>query len=126
MKGIKITQLPNMLNPNEIIKNEIKRIYGNKCPFCGESRDFLNCLSNGEYKGIDSGVYKAWYGKQYEADRKTFSIKKMFEKSRYWNVDCYSCYTCGCHWDTPAYPRDILDNADLNNILDELIERNST
>lgn len=49
----------------------------------------------------------------------------MFEKSKYWNIDCYSCYTCGCHWDTPAYPRDILDNADLNNILNELIEKDS-
>lgn len=45
MKGIKITRLLDILNPNEIIKNEIKRIYGSKCPFCGESRDFLDCLT---------------------------------------------------------------------------------
>lgn len=43
--GIRITELPKMINPNSMVEDEIKKRYGSKCPFCGEEKsiwDFKN------------------------------------------------------------------------------------
>lgn len=65
----------------------IKKRY--TCPYCGETRSFYECFAKGEFKGVSCGTYKSW------ADG-FFKMKNM-------RVDCYSCCTCGCEWESDPY-----------------------
>ena len=38
-ENIKITKLPDILNPNKIAEDKILEKYGT-CPFCGEKREY--------------------------------------------------------------------------------------
>lgn len=61
-----------------------------ECPHCGETRSFLECLKEGKSQyGILSGIYKSY-------TEGFFHLKTM-------RADCYTCFTCGCEWESDPY-----------------------
>ncbi len=120
-----IVKLPDEIDPNNILKSKIKE-YGSKCPYCGETNHFENY--NGKPKGIEEKRDKSWYGRQYEysptkdydnmywtdyPNWRIVPLKYLKEKKRFWKIKTFKCYTCGTVWSTPAYPKDVTDNMDL-------------
>lgn len=109
MKPI-ITQLPKIVNPQEILKKEIKKRYGSKCPFCGEKKSFIAYKNS--FKGLGLSSCFSWYGTQYEVNPGKVKIpflirfKSWFQKCRHWRIESYSCNTCGAKWLSPPYPND--------------------
>lgn len=78
------------------------------CPCCGESRDSLSYIKEGIYdKGIHSSIInKDWYGKKYEREKGILYQLFAMEKKRYWQVNCFSCLTCGAEWESDPYTYD--------------------
>jgi len=111
---IKVTKLPNNLDPNTMIRKEIKKRCGSVCPYCGESRTFLETRCNG---GIISGGISSWYGKLKES---FFSDFRFWEKSYHYEVDSYRCTTCGCNWETPPYPINIISSEEADDYFRKL------
>lgn len=68
-------------------KSNIKKIC--ICPSCGETRSFYEYFAEGKFKGVLSGTYKSWV--------------EGFFKMKTMRVDCYSCCTCGCKWESDPY-----------------------
>lgn len=120
MNDIKITKLPNIINPNIMLQDEIKKRYGSKCPFCGEVRSIWDFENSKEFmtKGLRiGGICKTWYGKQYEIHKPiSFNPKYWFQKDHHWKILCCKCYTCGATWDTPPFPTDVMTQKELDNI----------
>jgi len=92
---MKITKLPDSLDPSTIIKKKIDEL-NSICPFCGETGN--HNLNEG---GIARGAYRTWFGKQ------DHSLKSFLKKSHHWRVNLYECYTCGAEWESDPYPTDI-------------------
>lgn len=63
----------------------------NKCPCCGETRTLIECIKQGEIKGISSGIEKTW------------TEGGLFKPTRYMKCDCWSCNTCGAEWESDSY-----------------------
>lgn len=62
------------------------------CPYCGEKIDMMEYFTKGIVnKGISSGTCKTW-------------ASGLF-KTKFWQVDCYHCKTCGTEWETKPYER---------------------
>lgn len=120
MNGIKITKLPDIINADVMIEEEIKKRYGSKCPFCGETRSVWDFSNPKEFmtKGLYIGsLCKTWCGKQYEGYKFiSFNPKYWFQKDHHWKILCCKCYTCGATWDTPAFPTDTLTQKELDEI----------
>ena len=110
---INIEKLPNKLDPQFLIQEEIKKRYGSVCPFCGETKSFLDYSV---FKGLGLSSNYTWYGKQYEVNPSKQKIpflkliKSWFQPSRHWEILSFNCFTCGGKWLTPAFPtEDLLD-----------------
>lgn len=115
----KITKLPDSFDPNVIIKEKVREKYGTKCPFCGETnRPYWK--DNKKINGIFCPTYQTWYSTESELDSNLFSLNRLFTKKRHWRVDNYHCYNCGCNWNTPPYPTDIVNEKDLYKISQKL------
>ena len=83
---MKITKDPN--KPSVFEMNKINANNGcNNCPRCGETRDFI--LEGNGIKGISQGTYRTYI-------EGFFKMKSM-------RVDCYTCHTCGCEWESDPY-----------------------
>lgn len=104
-----ITKLPDNIDPNYLIKKEIRKRYGLKCPCCGETRKFFD-LGNLNVRGIEGYSVKSWYGKSYEYRKHSFMewLEHLFEQNYHWEMTNYHCYTCGADWSTPPYPTNIM------------------
>ena len=87
---MKITKLPDVIDPSKLIQEEVRK-RNNICPFCKRRG-----LWGGELRST-----KSWYGKQ------NHKLKSLFQKSHYWKIDYYKCYSCGAEWETDPYPTDI-------------------
>ena len=126
MNDIKITKLPNIINPNTILEDKIKKRYGSKCPFCGETRSIWDFSKSEEFmtKGLRiGGVCKTWYGRKDEIDKPiSFNPKYWFQKKHHWKILCCRCYTCGAAWDTPPYPTDTVTQKEVKDIFTELVQ----
>lgn len=120
MNDIRITKLPNIVNPNDLLKEEVKKRYGSKCPFCGEVRSIWDFSNSEEFmtKGLDIGsLHKTWYGKQCEANKFiNINPKYWFQKDHHWEILCCKCFTCGAEWETPPYPTDAVTQKELDSI----------
>ena len=90
---IKITRLPNNMNPNKIIENKIQDKYA-KCPFCGTNH--LSLFYGISFTTID------WYGK-YNNEQ----WWKFWEPNRHWKQYHYTCAKCGAAWESEIFPTDI-------------------
>lgn len=126
---MQITELPNIINPNTLLKQRIKEKYGSKCPCCGETKSFWQrCEKKEAIKGIAQTLYFSWYGKQYEYSpgKNTANwlffppVKYWFEKKRHWKIDIYHCFTCGTQWETSAYPTEILTLKETEDIYNKI------
>lgn len=84
---MRITYIPEETTPRE------KANHGcNICPYCGETKSFLEYLLVGECsKGIVSTGTLHW-------SEGFFKIKTKY-------VDCYKCYTCGAKWESDPYEK---------------------
>ena len=89
---MRITKDPDLPDPKDIAK--ITANLGcNVCPRCGETKDFFDYMSEGLNKGL-SGT----------ATYRLETVKVGFFRTRLMRIDCYSCYTCGCEWESEPYP----------------------
>ena len=96
---MKITKLPDSLDPSTIIKKKIDEL-NSICPFCGENKKYLFMISD-RNEGIELIGNRTWFGPQNR------SLKSFFKKWHCWRVDLYRCRTCGAQWETDSYPTDI-------------------
>lgn len=83
---MKITKLPNALDPTFLIGQKIME-QNFLCPYCGERSKWC-------------GAY-TWHGKM------NWKLKSLLAKSHDWRIDHYKCHNCGAAWDTDPYPTDI-------------------
>jgi hypothetical protein len=117
MKGEEmITQLPDCINPNKMIRDLIKEKYESKCPICGETKSVLEYIKKGKKGGITRYGISSWRGK----DKNLPFFKRLFSKSYNWEVASCACETCGTTWDTPPFPTDVLDKEEIKRICEEL------
>ena len=120
MNDIRVTKLPNIINPNSMVEDEIKKRYGSKCPFCGEEKSIWDFKNSKEFmtKGLDIGsLCRTWYGKRDEENKVIiFNPKYWFQKDHHWKVLYCKCYTCGAAWDTPPFPTDAITQKELDSI----------
>jgi hypothetical protein len=122
---IKITKLPKNVDPNNILKREIIKRYGSKCPCCGEDRLHNSILS--PYRGFElSGSFgyisdneDRWRAK---IDGKNHPFR-FWEKTYTWVRMKGKCYTCGAEWDLPAYPILDLGEDEVDNIWNRIAEK---
>lgn len=100
---IKITRLPDILNPNKIVEEKIREKYGT-CPFCGKKKNF-NYRNGLNSQGVSEHDI-SWYGK-HDANENEFSLLRFWEKNTFWKCKKFECHTCGAKWQSPSYPKDI-------------------
>lgn len=73
------------------------------CPCCRENKSHLFYIKRGiTNKGIVSGICRNWYGK-YKSDSGILYNFFHTEKNKYYQVDCFSCLTCGAKWESDPY-----------------------
>ena len=84
---MKITKLPDVIDPVSIIKKKIDEKNKN-CPFCGSVEKHIPTM-------------KTWYGKQ-----NPYSWW-LFGEKHHWQISCYHCKTCGAEWENDPFPTDI-------------------
>ena len=84
---MKITYIPEEITPREKANKGC-----NICPYCGETKSFLEYITTGEeHKGIiPTGTHHWCEG--------FFKIKVKY-------ADCYTCYTCGAKWESDPYEK---------------------
>lgn len=103
-EDIKITRLPDILDPNKIADEKIQEKYGT-CPFCGEKRKY-NWRNGWVSPGVEA-ITDDWYGKHDEMDKGLLVWLRFWEKNIYWKRMRFRCYTCGAKWESPPYPKNI-------------------
>lgn len=86
---MKIIRTVDEYNENQKLKqNALKGC--DKCPCCGEMGSRLEYIISGiTNKEINGGICRSWYGRS----DGTFSLLKSHNK--HWNVECFTCYSCG-------------------------------
>lgn len=69
----------------------------NVCPCCGETKNKMDYIAEGIFdKGIRSGlICKHW--------------AQGILRTKYMQIDCYSCDTCGAAWESEPYERMVCD-----------------
>ena len=97
---------------NKKIKDEIKKRYIDKCPFCGETTSIVDGGGLGSTRAI-------YYGKFYKIGDKGW---KPFQKRRQLRQDFYFCDSCGSNWESPVYPIDIENEVEFRQIYDILFK----
>ena len=104
---MKVTKLPDSIDPNILMKEEIER-RNFTCPFCGETErfDLVKYLKReSSAKGVRKQMFnKEWYGNKYEYKHPFIGWFAFWERSYYWTVDYYECITCGAEWESDPYP----------------------
>lgn len=86
--NLKITRLPNDLNPNIKLREAINDKYG-ICPYCGKKTDSWHRFTKHKYIRLDNKWWQFW-------------------KSPVWcEKKEYVCPKCGTLWESPWYPDDI-------------------
>ncbi|MBD9339948.1 MAG: hypothetical protein EGQ54_04055 [[Ruminococcus] lactaris] len=101
---MRITKLPNKDDPKSIAK-ELALQGCDKCPYCGETREWSVDKNTRKLYGIKKNLV-SWYGKKCERDNNSFFLRFKFEKYRYWEVVCFKCYMCGAEWESDPYEFD--------------------
>lgn len=91
MTDIKITKLPDKIDPHMITANAILEKY-RKCPFCGEAGP-----GNGDLK---SGVSWLWWDCGYKPLKKYHFWEKHYPFSKF----SFKCRVCGAKWESPEFP----------------------
>lgn len=86
--NLKITRLPNDLNPNIKLREAINDKYG-ICPYCGKSTGIW--FTEHEYVRLNSKWWQFW------------KLPVWCEKKE------YKCSKCGMSWESPWYPYDIVN-----------------
>ena len=87
--NIRITKLPDAVNPNKIIQKKVRE-------------DFLE--NNGNV-GIRNSVWgRSWYGKHDEREHPFRNFFRFWEKNQSWRTDYYHCNACGGEWESEPYP----------------------
>ena len=84
---IKITKLPDDLDPNKMLREAIHKKYG-KCPYCGNT-DIGTGLPRRDYIRLNGKWWQIW------------KPSTWCEKKR------YTCSKCGMEWESPWYPYNI-------------------
>ena len=101
---MKVTKLPDSLDPNKLIEKKIREKCGTKCPFCGETQKYrhLPMVKAGEpfERGIRESSREYW-------GRPDKSIFSFFKDPYLWKVLVYTCYTCGASWESEPFPTNI-------------------
>lgn len=94
----KITNLPNDLNPNILIRKKIEEEYG-QCPFCHSENNRKNNQSDWR-KSLTGSWWQFW-------------------KTNYCSKLQFTCCDCGAKWETPWFPQDIkIDEIEYNANID--------
>lgn len=108
---MKITKLPNVIDPNIMIREEIER-RNSICPFCNETEEYdlfkYKIVNNHIHigKGIEKQpCYESWYGNKYEYKHPFLGLFAFWEPDLHWRVDHYICHTCGAEWKSDPYPK---------------------
>lgn len=121
----KITKLPENVDPNIILKREIIKKYGSKCPCCGEDKPYNSILS--AYRGVELSSEFGYTSEEEDHWRAKIDGKvhpfKFWEKTYTWVRMKGSCRTCGAKWNLPAYP--ILDfgSDEASDIWNSIVEK---
>lgn len=98
---MKITKLPDSIDPNILMKEEIKR-RNSTCPFCGETEQYH--MFKLEMKGVGWVNFKQLYGNKYEYKHPHIGWLAFWERNYHWTINNYKCYTCGAEWEGDPYP----------------------
>lgn len=85
---IKITKLPDDLDPNKMLREAIYERYG-KCPYCGNT-EISTGLPYHDYIRLNGKWWQIW-------KPLTWCEKKHF-----------TCNKCGMEWESPWYPDNIV------------------
>lgn len=122
-----IVKLPESIDPNTMLINEIIQKHGSKCIYCGATNkdnspaelvlslslymdDFVKthdslyaiCTSNNEYYGQ---IYDNSYGKKcYKKMPFKQRMRYRFMKSCYWRYVVFGCTKCKGQWASPVFP----------------------
>jgi len=117
---IKITRLPNDINPDVLVRKTMKEKYA-VCPYCG-NKDYVEwnfSMSSDIYKNKIIINEEEWYGypdgKDGFCGGLIYSIKHRKELMN-WRKYIYHCHKCGCKWESKAFPREILTKEEINDI----------
>lgn len=118
---IKITGLPNDINPDVLVKETMKEKYA-VCPYCG-NKDCIKwsfSMSSDMYKNKIVIDEEEWYGYPdgkygYDWNGLIYTIKHRKERMS-WKKYFYHCYKCGCKWESKSFPVKILTEEEINNI----------
>lgn len=93
----KITNLPNDLNPNVLIRKKIEEEY-EQCPFC-HNKD-TRSVPFSSWESLTSPWWQFW--------KTNYCLKLQF-----------TCFDCGAKWETPWFPQDIkIDEIEHNANID--------
>ena len=118
---IKITRLPDDVNPDVLVTKTMKEKYA-VCPYCG-NKDYVEWsffMSSDIYKNKIVINKEAWYGYpdgKYGTDWNglIYTIKHRKELMN-WKKYFYHCYKCGCKWKSKPFPDKILTEEEINDI----------
>lgn len=104
---MRITKIPEDVSREKKIR-ETALAGCDVCPCCGETKSDLYYYKKGiADKGITTRICnKSWYGKKYEIDKGMLYSIFSLEKNKYYQVERFSCLTCGAEWESDPYTYD--------------------
>jgi DNA-directed RNA polymerase subunit RPC12/RpoP len=118
---IKITRLPNNINPDILVGKVMREKYA-VCPYCG-NKDYVNrglVLEEEKKKGVISTEKEGWYGYPdgklgVDWNGLIYIIKHRKELTN-WEKYVYHCYKCGCSWESKSFPDEVLTEKEISEI----------
>lgn len=118
---IKITRLPNDVNPDVLVRKAMKEKYA-VCPYCGNKdyRDKWTLFNKGREQGVIGVDEEKWYGYPdgelwSNCNGLIYTIKHRKELMN-WKKYIYHCYKCGCRWESKPFPDKILTEEEISDI----------
>ena len=100
---MKVTKLPDSLDPNKLIEKKIREKCGTKCPFCGETKKWHPIMMTAAGQPVQ-GLRESYFDYIGRQDK---SISSFFKERYVWRVLKYTCYTCGASWESEPFPTNI-------------------
>lgn len=117
---IKITRLPNNINPDVLVRKIMKERYA-VCPYCG-NKDYIDrgiIFQEEKEKGVISIEGKEWWGYSDGTYGIScgliYSIKHRKELMN-WKKYIYHCYKCGCSWESKSFPDKALTKEEISDM----------
>lgn len=125
---IKITKLPNDINPDVLVRKIMKEKYA-VCSYCG-NKDYVEGISSILSDICKNKIIideKVWYGYPdgklgLDWNGLIYIIKHRKERMN-WKKYTYYCNKCGCGWESKPFPYKILTKEETYDIGSSLLNK---